>query len=122
MRDLSKLLWCDLVTDEERIEFIESGRAYETGIIAPAIEAEIIKAYNTKCICDGSWRAIVAEVLPLIGKKFRDCHGNEYLFFGIVYGDGDYYYGMYDKDNRCVLLSCVGSLEEHGYTLVTKED
>ena len=35
MRDLSKLLWCDLKSDEERIEFLLSGRAYDTGIISP---------------------------------------------------------------------------------------
>lgn len=35
MRDLSKLLWCDLKNDDERIEFLLSGRAYDTGIISP---------------------------------------------------------------------------------------
>lgn len=34
MRDLSKLLWCDLKNDDERIEFLLSGRAYDTGIIS----------------------------------------------------------------------------------------
>lgn len=43
MRDLSQLLWCDLQTDAERIEFLESGRACETGIIAPVMVAEIVE-------------------------------------------------------------------------------
>ena len=43
MRDLSTLLWCDLKTDEERIAFLESGRAHATGIIAPAMVDEIVK-------------------------------------------------------------------------------
>ena len=47
MRDLSTLLWADLLSDEERIAFLESGRACETGIIAPAIVDDIVK--TIKC-------------------------------------------------------------------------
>ncbi len=36
-------LWCDLESDEERLAFVESGRAYETGIIAKALEFDIIE-------------------------------------------------------------------------------
>ncbi len=44
MRDLSKLLWADLSSDEERIEFIQSGRASETGIgFAPVVVPEIVE-------------------------------------------------------------------------------
>ncbi len=39
-------LWCDLQTDVERIEFLQSGRACETGIIAPAIVNDIIAQYR----------------------------------------------------------------------------
>lgn len=35
-------LWCDLKTDIERLEFIKSGRAHETGILAKAMEKDII--------------------------------------------------------------------------------
>jgi hypothetical protein len=45
-RDVSDLLWCDLDNDQERIEFLECGRAYETGIIAPVMVPEIIAAFR----------------------------------------------------------------------------
>lgn len=48
MRDLSNLLWCDLNTDEERILFLESGRAYETGIMAPVMIDEVVKAIKCR--------------------------------------------------------------------------
>jgi hypothetical protein len=35
-------LWSDLRSDEERIEFLRSGRAHETGIIAPCMVDDII--------------------------------------------------------------------------------
>lgn len=70
------------------------------------------------CICKGNWRSIVKEVEHLIGKEFRNSAGNTYRFFGVVHGDDDYYYGMADKDG-CRLLSCVGSLEGHGYKLTS---
>lgn len=41
-------LWKDLNTDTERAEFIECGRAWETGIIAKAIENDLAQAYR-KC-------------------------------------------------------------------------
>ena len=52
MRDLSQLLWCDLVSDEERIAFLESGRAVQTGIIAPEIVAELVQAFRQKITAD----------------------------------------------------------------------
>jgi len=36
-------LWIDLLTDEERIEFLQNGDATKTGIIAPAITDDIIE-------------------------------------------------------------------------------
>jgi len=46
MRDLSELLWGDLQTDRERLEFIESGRAVDTGILAPAMVEDLVKVYR----------------------------------------------------------------------------
>ncbi len=59
MRDLSQLLWCDLVSDEERIAFLESGRAVKTGIIAPEMVAEVAQAFRAKreSDCLPSWIA-----------------------------------------------------------------
>jgi hypothetical protein len=48
MRDLSKLLWSELESDEERIEFLESGRAQETGIIASVTVPDVVKAFRYK--------------------------------------------------------------------------
>lgn len=70
------------------------------------------------CICHGNWRKIIAESQFLLGKRFQDEDGVEYTFYGVVYGDDDYYYGMCDDKGRAHLLSCVGSLEMHGYQLV----
>jgi hypothetical protein len=46
MRDLSNLLWCDLQTDRERAEFIKSGRAVDTGILAPAMVEDLVGVYR----------------------------------------------------------------------------
>lgn len=48
MRGLSDLLWGDLESDEERIEFIRSGRAYVTGIMAPEITNAVADAFIAK--------------------------------------------------------------------------
>lgn len=69
------------------------------------------------CICRGNWRLIVNEYRAFIGKRYRDHKGQEWSFFGLVHGDDDYYYGMFRK-GESVLLSCVGSIEGHGYELV----
>lgn len=70
------------------------------------------------CICEGNWRTIVKEYEPKIGKKYKTYWGPdgkgeyEYLFFGLVHGGDDYYYGMVStKDGKVRLLSCVGSIE-----------
>jgi len=46
MRDLSNLLWGDLQSDRERLEFIESGRAVDTGILAPAMVKDLAGVYR----------------------------------------------------------------------------
>ena len=48
MRDLSQMLWCDLQSDEERIVFLESGRARDTGIIAQVMVDEIANAFKVR--------------------------------------------------------------------------
>ena len=39
-------LWADLKTDEERVEFLRSGRAWETGIISAAIVDDVAAAFE----------------------------------------------------------------------------
>ena len=46
MQDRSNLLWGDLKTDRERLEFIESGRAVDTGILAPAMVEDLAGVYR----------------------------------------------------------------------------
>mgnify|MGYP003423079750 CR=1 FL=1 len=71
----------------------------------------------TGCICEGNWRKIVGEYEPLIGKKYKGYDGETYTFFGLVHGSDDYYYGMCNRDltKGVKLLSCVGSIEGHGF-------
>jgi hypothetical protein len=45
-RDLNFLHWPDLKTDEERIEFLESGRAYETGLVSQTIVQDLIEVFE----------------------------------------------------------------------------
>lgn len=65
---------------------------------------------------DRNWYEIVGEALPLLGKKFLN-DGVEWYFTGIVFGDDDYYYLM-TSGERYTLLSCVGTIEQHGFKLV----
>jgi len=46
MRNVSNLLWCDLKNNAQRVEFLRSGRAHETGIINQSIVDEIADAYE----------------------------------------------------------------------------
>src|SRR3990167_2480719 len=71
---------------------------------------------DNECICNGNWREIVKKTEHLLDKRFRDNLGEEFTFFGIVHGSDDYYYGMRGKTMR--LLSCVGSIEGHGFELI----
>lgn len=72
--------------------------------------------HDAGCICRGNWRDIVKQYEPLIDKRFVDRNGEVYRFFGVVHGVSDYYYGLSSKQGGVRLLSCVGSLEGHGFT------
>ena len=41
-------LWCELKRDKEKAEFLRSGRAVETGIIAQAIVDDVANAFDDK--------------------------------------------------------------------------
>lgn len=83
-----------------------------------AREAEALRKDATGCICKGNWRLIMSEVEHLIGRQYRDKSGQEFYFYGLVHGDDDYYYGMCSETSKHRLLSCVGSIEGHGFTLI----
>lgn len=71
-----------------------------------------------ECVCEGNWRALVDEYEGQIGSCWTDEKGNSHIFFGLVHGGDDYYYGMWQIDSsECRLLSCVGSPESHGYRI-----
>jgi hypothetical protein len=73
---------------------------------------------ESKCVCRGNWRAIVDEYRDLIDKRFFNVEtGETSVFFGIVWGSDDFYFGMYDPNNKLHLLSCVCDLKTHGYEL-----
>ena len=45
-KPMADALWCDCETDEERANFIAIGRACETGIIAKAIQSELVNIFS----------------------------------------------------------------------------
>ena len=73
------------------------------------------KMTDSGCICEGNWREIIKGSEPLLGKRFCDEDGYSYTLIGVIHGDDDYYYGMVGDDGVLTQLSCVGSLETHGF-------
>lgn len=66
-----------------------------------------------------NWTLITAKERKRIGRRFKGYKGQEFIFFGIVDGYDDYYYGMgsWEKGKEGIhLLSCVGSIEMMGFT------
>ena len=54
-------LWCD-VPKEEKAEFLRSGRAWETGIIAKAIAEEVASVYDELAVA----KALAKQLLEAI--------------------------------------------------------
>lgn len=60
---------------------------------------------------------LVEEYEEMIGKTVVDEAGNEFEFFGIVWGEEDFYYGLSYMDvGGMTLVSCVMDLTDVGYT------
>jgi hypothetical protein len=79
-------------------------------------------AKEIKCICKGNWRKIINESDPFFDKKYLNRDGEECVFVGVLWGSDDFYYTMWNlKTSQCSLLSCVGSIEGHGYKLKDEE-
>jgi hypothetical protein len=70
--------------------------------------------FDPECICDGNWRKIVAEAVPLIGERFENPFGELWTLEGIVHGGDDYYYLMV-REGKLQMLSCVASIEGHHF-------
>lgn len=74
---------------------------------------------DSGCICHGNWRAIIKACDHLIGRHYRrDIDGTVWRFYGVVHADDDYYYGLFSRDQVPRLISCAGSIESCGYTLM----
>ena len=67
------------------------------------------------CICEGNWRKIIKESESLFNRYFTDEEGEVYYFVGVIYASDDYYYCMVSKAGELKMLSCVDSIEDHGY-------
>lgn len=77
-----------------------------------------IKRNFNKCICDNNWKSLIKRYDYLIGSIYKDNIDTEYVFFGLVWADDDYYYGMRKlQDNTLVLLSCVSEIESFDFRL-----
>lgn len=62
------------------------------------------------------------EVHHLYGRNFVDKHTKKvYTFIGVLVSEDDYYYTMYSPEDGIKYLSCVGSIEMHGYELVDRK-
>lgn len=62
-----KKLWCDLRSDAERSDYILSGQAYDAGIIAHAIQADVAMAFHRCSEYDAEVRRLRDEVNGLTG-------------------------------------------------------
>lgn len=97
---------------------LEASRQLEIDLATARSECEALRKDADECICKINWRQIIKESTPNLGMTYIDPEGNECVFFGVVWGDDDLYYGMFRKDNKATaLLSCVCSIEGFGYTL-----
>lgn len=111
---------------------------YETGTVVSETFDKLVELVKSEGIIDGSrsfamnliretavkviggkydiQRIIIDESGKDIGSKYIDSKGDKFLFYGVVHADDDYYYGMMDLVTKeTILLTCVGSLETHGF-------
>jgi hypothetical protein len=68
-------LWCDLHSTEEKIEFLRSGRAADTGIISRSIVQDILTAYERIVKLEKSV-AGYERLLDQAYDDFQDCGDN----------------------------------------------
>lgn len=71
-------------------------------------------------MCD-TWNKLIEESEPHLNKRVLWA-GKEYIFYGLVHGEHDYYYGLIRTVNGEItnhqLLSCVGNFESHEVTIL----
>lgn len=71
-------------------------------------------------MAEDAWELLVEKYEHLLNRKYRDRHTNEvYIFFGLVHGEDDFYYGMMSvSTDGLLLLSCVGDIEGFDMELI----
>jgi hypothetical protein len=82
-RPMKTALWCDCENDHERAEFIKSGRAVATGVMAPAVQQDVEQAFYKSHIL----RLVEADagidwILTLV-ESYRSNHINAIALKGI---------------------------------------
>lgn len=78
-----KTLWGDLTSPQEKIEFIESGRAVETGILASAVADDLCKTFKRLVSATEALESIVRNVPCMhAGGCFYSMHGPEGEYLG----------------------------------------
>ena len=70
-KDMSTALFCDCETDADRAEFFASGRAVETGVIAPSIAAEVAQAFAAHAQLAEKEREIARMASLLSGQQLE---------------------------------------------------
>ena len=70
----------------------------------------------------GTWKKLVRKYEPLFNRTFFDKEGMRWSFFGLVLCSDDYYYGLYSDKEEYKLYSCVGNLEDMGFTLAEPQE
>lgn len=72
---------------------------------------------------DDNWAKLVEKYEPLIGGIYLDVNEKEWTFIGLLHGQDDFYYVMWQEGvdppyygGRTRLLTCVGSLAGIGFT------
>lgn len=82
---INTALFCDLKTDEEKSTFFLSGRGYETGVVAHAIQNDVAMAYHRCSEYRKELEALQAECAQLRAAIRRLCN---------IYVVDDYYDGQ----------------------------
>ena len=64
-----------------------------------------------------NWARLIERYEPLIGREYCNDKGEVFKFIGLIHARDDYYYGL-TQDGRLGMYSCVGSIEDFGFSKV----